>query len=76
MLTETKVGEALQSAGVDSSPLVDVIVLAAQLGAEQRDIDELDLNPVVVSADGALVTDAAIRLLDRPDADGPIRTLG
>ncbi len=49
MLTETKVGEALQSAGFDSSPLVDVIVLAAQLGAEQRDIDELDLNPVVVS---------------------------
>ncbi|MGB3733360.1 MAG: acetate--CoA ligase family protein, partial [Ilumatobacter sp.] len=76
MLTETKVGEALQSAGFDSSPLVDVIVQAAQLGAEQRDIDELDLNPVVVSVDGALVTDAAITLQDRPDTDGPIRSLG
>ncbi|MEP1125241.1 MAG: GNAT family N-acetyltransferase [Ilumatobacter sp.] len=75
MLTETKVGEALKLAGFDSSPLVDVIVQAAQLGAEQRDIDELDLNPVVVSADGALVTDAAITLRDRPDGDGPLRTL-
>ena len=76
MLTETKVGEALRSAGVDSSPLVDVIVQAAQLGAEQRDIDQLDLNPVVVSADGALVTDAMIILRDRPENDGPIRRLG
>lgn len=76
MLTETKVGEALHSAGIDSSPLVDVIVQAAQLGAEQRDIDELDLNPVVVSSDGALVTDATITLRDRPDVDGPIRQLG
>ena len=76
MLTETKVGEALRSAGIDSSPLVDVIVQAAQLGAEQNDIDELDLNPVVVSADSALVTDAMITLLDRPDEDGPLRRLG
>ncbi len=75
MLTETKVGEALKSAGIDSSPLVDVIVQAAQLSAEQRDIDELDLNPVVVSRDSALVTDATITLRDRPDADGPIRRL-
>jgi len=75
MLTETKVAGALESAGFDSSPLVDVIVQAAQLAAEQRDIDELDLNPVVVSADGAIVTDAMITLVDRPDADGPIRRL-
>lgn len=75
MLTETKVGAALRAAEVDSSPLVDVIVQAAQLCAEQRDIDRLDLNPVVVSVDGAVVTDAAIGLLDRPDADGPIRQL-
>lgn len=76
MLTETKVGDALQSVDFDSSPLVDVIVQAAQLAAEQRDIDGLDLNPVVVSSNGAVVTDAAITLLDRPDVDGPIRRLG
>jgi acyl-CoA synthetase (NDP forming)/GNAT superfamily N-acetyltransferase len=76
MLIETKVGEALKSAGFDSSPLVDVIVQAAQLAAEHRDIDELDLNPVVVSDGSALVTDATITLMDRPGVDGPIRRLG
>ena len=76
MLTETKVGAALQAADLDPSPLVDIIVQAAQLGAEHRDIDELDLNPVVVSSDGALVTDSTIVLRDRPDTDGPIRHLG
>jgi acyl-CoA synthetase (NDP forming)/RimJ/RimL family protein N-acetyltransferase len=76
MLGETKVGGALVASGLDSSPLVDVIVLAAQLCADQHDVDDLDLNPVIVSDGQALVTDAAIRLVDRPDGDGPIRRLG
>ncbi len=58
MLGETKVGGALVAAGLDSSPLVDVIVLAAQLCADQHDVDDLDLNPVIVSDGQALVTDA------------------
>ena len=76
MLGETKVGGALVAAGLDSSPLVDVIVLAAQLCADQHDVDDLDLNPVIVSDGHALVTDASVRLVDRPDDDGPIRRLG
>ncbi len=76
MLGETKVGDALAAAGLDSSPLVDVIVLAAQLCADQHDVDDLDLNPVIVSDGRALVTDAHVRLIDRPDDDGPIRRLG
>ena len=76
MLGETKVGGALAAAGLDSSPLVDVIVLAAQLCADQHDVDDLDLNPVIVSDGRALVTDANVRLIDRPDDDGPIRRLG
>ncbi len=76
MLGETKVGSALAAAGLDSSPLVDVIVLAAQLCADQHDVDDLDLNPVVVSDGQAIVTDASVRLVDRPDdGDGPIRRL-
>jgi acyl-CoA synthetase (NDP forming)/RimJ/RimL family protein N-acetyltransferase len=77
MLSDTKVGDALTASDIDPSPLVDAIVLAAQLCADHNDIDELDLNPVVVSGqDGATVTDAAVTLTDRPDDDGPIRRLG
>lgn len=76
MLTETLVGQALNDAGFDPSPLVDTIVQASQLCADHTDIDVLDLNPVIVSADSAIVTDLTVRLLDRPDEDGPIRRLG
>ncbi|NKB40729.1 MAG: hypothetical protein GKR86_06705 [Ilumatobacter sp.] len=52
------------------------VVLAAQLCDDQRDIDDLDLNPVIVSDSQTLVTDAQVRLVDRPNNDGPIRQLG
>lgn len=76
MLSETKVGEAFGAADTDSSPLADVIVQAAQLCAEHHDIDELDLNPVVVSSHHAIVTDAEITLLNRPEIESPLRRLG
>lgn len=75
MLTETLVGQALADAGFDPSPLVDTIVQASQLCADHADVDTLDLNPVIVSAGSATVTDLVIRLVDRPDDDGPIRRL-
>ncbi|MGA9277960.1 acetate--CoA ligase family protein, partial [Ilumatobacter sp.] len=75
MLTETKVGSALEAAGLDSSPLVDAIVLAAQLCADQRNVDELDLNPVIVSDGGVMVTDVVARLVDRPDDEVALRRL-
>ncbi|BAN03132.1 bifunctional acetate--CoA ligase family protein/GNAT family N-acetyltransferase [Ilumatobacter coccineus] len=76
MLTETLVGQALADAGFDPSPLVDTIVQSSQLCADHADIDVLDLNPVIVSAGSAIVTDLTVRLVDRPDDDGPIRRLG
>ncbi len=76
MLTETLVGQALTDAGFDPSPLVDVIVQASQLCADHVDVDTLDLNPVIVSSGSAIVTDLLIRLIDRPDDDGPMRRLG
>lgn len=76
MLTETLVGQALTDAGFDPSPLVDTIVQASQLCADHADIDVLDLNPVIVSAESAIATDVTVRLLDRPDNEGPIRRLG
>ena len=75
-LNETRVGAALAESGIDTSPLVDTIVQASQLCADHHDVDLLDLNPVVVSATGAIVTDAVVVLFERPDGEDPIRRLG
>lgn len=75
MLGETRTRAALVDAGIDPSAMVDAIVEAAQLTSDHHRITELDLNPVIVSADGAVVTDAVIRLVHSVDADEPLRRL-
>ncbi len=75
MLSETKLANALLDAGFDSSPLVDAIVQAAHLASDHPEIAELDLNPVIVSEMGAVVTDARIHLVPHESEDGPIRRL-
>jgi acyl-CoA synthetase (NDP forming) len=75
MLTETRLTAALDSAGFDSSALVDAVVAAAQLASDHPGIAALDLNPVIVSEAGAVVTDAVIRLLPHVAGDGPLRRL-
>ncbi len=75
MLTETRLTAALQTAGFDSSALVDAIVAAAQLASDHPEIAELDLNPVIVSDAGAVVTDAVIRLAPHVVDDSRLRRL-
>ena len=75
MLDDTKIRGALGDADIDPSPIVDAIVQAAQLTSDHGRIIELDLNPVIVSADGAVVTDAVIRLRASDDAEEPLRKL-
>ena len=75
MLGETRLSAALGAADFDSWPLVDAVVLAAQLASDHPEIAELDLNPVIVSDDGAIVTDAIIRLVRHIVEDGPLRRL-
>ena len=75
MLTETRLTAALDGAGFDSSALVDAVVAAAQLASDHPEIAELDLNPVIVSEAGAIVTDALIRLVRHVPEDGPLRRL-
>ncbi len=75
MLGETRVAPALDAADFDSWPVVDVVVLAAQLASDHPEIAELDLNPVIVSDDGAVVTDAVIRLVRHVPGDAPLRRL-
>jgi acyl-CoA synthetase (NDP forming) len=75
MLTETRLTAALDSVGFDSSALVDAVVAAAQLASDHPEIAELDLNPVIVSDDGAVVTDAVIDIVPHVQGDGPLRRL-
>jgi acyl-CoA synthetase (NDP forming)/RimJ/RimL family protein N-acetyltransferase len=75
MLGESRLAAALANSGIDSWPIVDAIVLAAQLASDHPEIAELDLNPVIVSADGAVVTDARVRLVSHVAEDGPLRRL-
>jgi acyl-CoA synthetase (NDP forming) len=75
MLRDTRLGPALTNAGFDPSDLVEAIVLAAQLASDHPEIVELDLNPVIVGADGAVVADAHVRLAPVRREDGPLRRL-
>ena len=75
MISEARLGTALDDAGFDPSPLVDVIVQTAQLASDHDEIALLDLNPVIVSDGAAIATDATIRLRRRETATGAIRRL-
>jgi acyl-CoA synthetase (NDP forming) len=75
MLGETVLADALLSAEIEPSELVDVIVEAAQLAADHHEIAVLDLNPIVVSGDGAVVVDASIELERHEPHDEPLRKL-
>jgi acyl-CoA synthetase (NDP forming) len=56
-------------APVDRIALADLIVAVAKLGIERPDIAEIDLNPVVAQAGGAIAVDALVVLAEyAPDA--------
>jgi acyl-CoA synthetase (NDP forming)/GNAT superfamily N-acetyltransferase len=75
MLKETRLAAVLATAGFEPSDLVDAIVAAAQLASDHPEVAELDLNPVIVSEVGVVVTDAHIRLGAHDGSDGPLRRL-
>jgi acyl-CoA synthetase (NDP forming) len=75
MLKETRLAAVLATAGFEPSELVDAIVAAAQLASDHPEVAELDLNPVIVSEVGVVVTDAHIRLGTHDGSDGPLRRL-
>jgi acyl-CoA synthetase (NDP forming) len=47
---------------VDRGAVADIIVALARLGAERRDIVEVDLNPIIASDRGAVAVDALVVL--------------
>jgi acyl-CoA synthetase (NDP forming) len=54
------------AAPVDVDALEDTILRLAAMVEEHCEIAEVDMNPVIVSADGALVVDARIRVVEPP----------
>jgi acyl-CoA synthetase (NDP forming) len=75
MLAETKAAAALEAAGIDASRLVETICLAALLASDHPTVALLDLNPVIVSSDSAMVTDTHVRLVPHDHGSTPIRKL-
>ena len=53
---------------VDRGALVGMLVALGRLGMERPDVLEIDLNPVIASAGGAVAVDALVVLEGPPDA--------
>jgi hypothetical protein len=59
------------STPVDVDALRDLLGRIGLLAQEVDEIAELDCNPVIVSPSGALVVDAKLRLVTRPQPVSP-----
>ncbi len=53
---------------VDRATVVGMLVALSTLGVERPDVLEVDLNPVIASAGGAIAVDALVVLAGLPDA--------
>ncbi|MFI1203415.1 acetate--CoA ligase family protein [Streptomyces sp. NPDC020883] len=56
---------------VDRAALVDLIVRTSQLAADFPELAEVDLNPVIASADGAVAADVRMLLSAGPPTERP-----
>ena len=61
---------------MDRHAVVDTIVRIGRLADELPEVAELDLNPLIVGADGCVVVDARIRVAPTPTTDPTLRALG
>jgi hypothetical protein len=51
---------------------VSVLEAVAHIAEEIPELVELDLNPVIVSPDGALIADCKVRVSPSPSGPGPL----
>ena len=75
LLDGSRAGPALHAAGLDTGPLLDILVRVAQLVTDHPAIAGADLNPIIVSEGQAWVTDAIITVSAVETAFAPIRRL-
>lgn len=62
LVAASRVGHALEQAGIDPEAVVDTLIRAAQLAADHAEITRLDLNPVITTTTGCCVTDAVVTI--------------
>jgi len=60
---------------VDASALTDVLLRVSRLADDLPEVAELDLNPVIASADGACTVDARVRVAHAEHTDPFLRRL-
>ena len=70
LIEQSRVGAALAAAQVPADALVDAICRIARLSADHPHIDSIDVNPLIVAADGCAATDIAVELTTT-DRDAP-----
>jgi len=75
LIEQSRVGAALSAAGVAPDALVDAICRIAQLAADHPHIEAVDVNPLIVSADGCAATDAAVTLTVVDHDQPPLRRI-
>ncbi len=56
----------------DVSALEDMVLRAAAMAADIPELAELDMNPVIVTADGAIAVDIKVRLQSAPAPSDPL----
>jgi acyl-CoA synthetase (NDP forming)/RimJ/RimL family protein N-acetyltransferase len=75
LIAGSRAGPALERAGLDAEPVADLLGRVAQLAVDHHEITLVDLNPVIVSAGQAWVTDAVIAVQPVERVEPPIRRL-
>jgi acyl-CoA synthetase (NDP forming) len=61
--------------GADTPALVDVLLRVSRLADDLPEVAELDLNPLIVSADGCQVADCRVRVIPAEPWDPFLRKL-
>lgn len=75
LVHSSRLAAALVSAGFDPAALVDTITRVSHLVFDHPSIDELDINPAIVSASGCWVVDAHVTLTASAPAESAMRRL-
>jgi len=75
LLADSRAAAALQHAGVGPEPVIETILRVAQLAADHANIVTADLNPVIATPAGCVVTDAIVLVNDAVSRSGTLRRL-
>ncbi len=76
MVLKSRVGGALETAGISADLLVDALARVGQLMFDHNEISIIDINPMIVSDGACVITDAKVTLADSRESALPIRRLG